>query len=475
MQPVKTLNDEVIWYEEDEVTCAYLLESGELQRSKNNKISKEEMQLENIKPGVFIGLKHILSDVENECAYCTITCVTDCNLFKLMKEDLIDILNIGEAKSRLIGQLAKIARRSNVVADILQVDPKHSKKLTIKTLCFDSSNWVLEAFEDRVKSFNKEIEHLDIYIDMRFTSDPLSERTAHNAAGSEAVCIFVNDDASAGPLRLLAANGVKLVTLRCAGFDRVDRGFAEALNMTATRVPAYSPYAVAEHGIALLQTLNRRIHRAVNRVKDANYTIDGFAGIDIHGKTVGVLGTGKIGICLCNILLGFGANLVCYDKFPNKELATRKGVEYVNSSDDVWRRSIIVFLMTPLLPETYHLFNYETLKIVQKGVTIINTSRGGLIDTEALLEGLRDGVIAGAGLDVYEHEAGLFFNDMSSKPIKDRTLAELIARNNVILTPHQAFFTKDAVTSIVDTTLNNIVMFVQGKTGRDHENDILKL
>jgi len=342
----------------------------------------------------------------------------------------------------------------------------------LRVLCYDSAAWVREAFGERLVKFHKEQKALKIH--MTFSADTLGTETVSNAAGYDAVCLFVNDTADPEILQHMSAMGVEMIAMRCAGFDRVHRGAAEIFGFTVARVPAYSPYAVAEHGVSLLMSLNRKIHRAVPRVKDMNFTLDGLTGFDLHGKTVGVLGTGKIGVCLCEILLGFGVNLLCMDPYPNAQLKTRKGVTYV-SVDEIWPACDVIFFMMPLMEATKHMLNSKVIPKLKKGVVIINTSRGGLIETGALLEGLRSGVIAGAGLDVYEHEAGLFFRDCSAAPIQDRQLSELISLNNVILTGHQAFLTKEAVDNIADTTVMNLKLFTEGKRGRDHPNDIFKL
>jgi D-lactate dehydrogenase len=262
-----------------------------------------------------------------------------------------------------------------------------------------------------------------------------------------------------------------MIAMRCAGFDRVDQKAARAHGLTVARVPAYSPYSVAEHAIALLMTVNRRIHKASARVKMANFTLDaGLLGMDIHGKTVGVMGTGKIGQILCNILLGFGANILCYDVFENEELKQKGGV-YV-SQDEIFAKSDVIFLMMPLLPATHHTINESVLPKLKKGVILINTARGGLIDTKALLSGLQSGIISGCGLDVFENEQAYFFQDWSARNIEDPDLVSLLGNNKVVLTAHQAFFTQEAVDKIVGTTLENLKDYMNGHTGCDHPNSI---
>ena len=263
-----------------------------------------------------------------------------------------------------------------------------------------------------------------------------------------------------------------MIAMRCAGFDRVDTKAAKAFDMTVARVPAYSPYAVAEMAVALLMSVNRKIHHASNRVKMANFTLDaGLMGMDIHGKTVGVMGTGKIGRIMCDIMLGFGVELLCYDVYENQSLKDKGGV-YV-TQDEIYARSDILMLAMPLIKPTYHTINEDTLGKLKPGVILINTSRGGLVSTKALLKGLQSGVIGGVGMDVYENEQDYFFQDWSAKHIADEDLMSLLGNNNVVLTAHQAFFTKEAVSQIVKTTLENVHAFTTGQTGQDHPNNCI--
>jgi D-lactate dehydrogenase len=359
-------------------------------------------------------------------------------------------------------------------------DDKNSKQ-TCRVLCYDATSWVTEGFKPAVEAFNKahredseEYNAMPVRIEMDFTTERLGERSATFAAGYDAVCLFVNDTASDKVIQTLSLLGVKLIAMRCAGFDRVDGRAALAYGMTVARVPAYSPYAVAEHAVALLMAVNRKISKASNRVKMANFTLDaGLMGMDIHGKTVGVMGTGKIGQILFNIMLGFGAELLCYDVFENEEIK-QKGGKYV-SKDEIYERCDVIFLMMPLLPATHHTINREVISKLKKGVILINTSRGGLVDTQALLAGLRSEIVGGVGIDVYEHEQDYFFQDWSARNVKDPDLVALLGHNNVILTAHQAFFTKEAVDKIVSTTLDNIRDFKYGMTSYLHPNSCLPM
>jgi len=347
------------------------------------------------------------------------------------------------------------------------------KRNVCKVLCYDTTSWVKEGFTPAIQEFNKQKGEDDVSIVMDFTTERLGEKSATFAAGYDAVCLFVNDTANATVLKTLSLLGVKMVAMRCAGFDRVDTKAAKAYGLTVARVPAYSPYAVAEMGLALLMTLNRKVHRACNRVNDGNFTLDGgLMGMDIYGKTVGVMGTGKIGQILCNIIKGLGADLVCYDVFESEFVKSIGGV-YV-SKDEIYAKSDVIFLMMPLLPTTHHTINDDVLPKLKKGVLLINTARGGLVNTKSLVKGLRNGTIGGVGMDVYENEADYFFQDWSARTIQDEDLVTLMSMHNVVMTAHQAFFTKEAVNKIVQTTIENIRDFKEGKTGKSHPNSVIR-
>ncbi len=280
------------------------------------------------------------------------------------------------------------------------------------------------------------------------------------AQGCEAVCCFVNDQLNAEVLKGLAEQGVKLVALRCAGFNQVDLEAARSLGITLTRVPEYSPHAIAEHTLGLILMLNRQLHRAHHRVRENDYSLNGLLGFDLYGKTVGVIGTGKIGRNFSQIMLGLGCRVVAYDPFPNEALRSA-GVEYVEL-EDLWPQSDIISLHCPLTPDNYHLINAEALLKMKPGVMLINTGRGGLLDTKAVITGLKSSQVGYLGLDVYEEEGDLFFEDHSSQLLQDDVFARLLTFPNVVITGHQAFFTREALTAIAETTLNNINGFAQG-------------
>jgi len=307
---------------------------------------------------------------------------------------------------------------------------------------------------------------------LSFLEARLSAATSGLANGAGAVCAFVNDEVNADVLANLASMGVRLVALRAAGFNNVDLEAARREGITVARVPAYSPHAVAEHTIALILSLNRKTHRAYNRVREGNFALDGLLGFDLAGKTAGVVGTGKIGEVVCRILTGFGCTVLAHDPQPNAA-CEQMGVRYV-PLDEVLSRSDIVSLHCPLTPATHHLIDAQALERVKRGVMLINTSRGAVIDTRAVLRGLKDGTIGHLGLDVYEEEADLFFEDLSQRFIDDDVFARLLTFPNVLITGHQAFFTEEALGNIAETTIDNITSFE--RTGRAvHEVSVEKI
>ncbi len=288
-------------------------------------------------------------------------------------------------------------------------------------------------------------------VQLSFLETKLNEDTVQLAKGCDAVCVFVNDTVNAAVIDKLHEYGVKLIALRSAGYNNVDVKAAFG-KVHVVHVPAYSPYAVAEHAIALLLTSVRRIHKAYNRTRDFNFSLNGLTGFDFHGKTVGVIGTGKIGRIFIDICRGFGMKVIAYDRFP----AQNSGIDYV-TLEDLFERSDIISLHCPLTDETRHMINGDAIGKMKKGVVIVNTSRGGLIDAEALLEGIKARKIGASCLDVYEEEADVFFEDRSGHILNDDLLSRLISMPNVIVTSHQAFLTEEALNNIAETTVNNIL------------------
>ena len=300
-------------------------------------------------------------------------------------------------------------------------------------------------------------------IRFRFLETKLNEDTAELARGCDAVCVFVNDTVNAAVIEKLYQCGVRLIALRCAGYNNVDVRAAFG-KIHVVHVPAYSPYAVAEHAIALLLTSVRRIHKAYNRTREFNFSLNGLTGFDFHGKTVGVIGTGKIGRIFIDICRGFGMKVIAYDRFP----APDSGIDYV-TPDELFARSDVISLHCPLTDETRHMIDAAAIEKMKKGVVIVNTSRGGLIDTEALLEGIKARKIGAACLDVYEEEADIFFEDRSGHILNDDLLSRLISMPNVIVTSHQAFLTEEALDNIAETTVSNILSYFEKDSICDNE------
>jgi len=290
----------------------------------------------------------------------------------------------------------------------------------------------------------------------------LEPKTTLLATGFEAVCVFVNDNLGAETLEILAKEGTKLITLRCTGFNNVDLDAAARLGMKVVRVTSYSPYSVAEHAVGLILMLNRKLYRAYNRVRDDNFSLDGLLGFDLRDRTVGIVGTGKIGQIFAQIMAGFGCHLLGYDAYPNATFEKLGDAKYV-SLEEIWQRSDIISLHCPLLPETQNMVNQDAIAKMKDGVMLINTSRGKLVDTKAVIEGIKTGKIGYVGIDVYEEEEHLFFEDLSDTIIQDDTFQLLQSFSNVVITAHQAFFTENALKDISRTTITNLTDFEQGK------------
>jgi D-lactate dehydrogenase len=317
---------------------------------------------------------------------------------------------------------------------------------------FDTKSYDEESFNKINEKYNFEI---------KYFKGHLNRNNVILTKDADAVCIFVNDIADAEIIDALAENGVKLIALRCAGFNNVDISAAQG-KIAVVRVPAYSPYAVAEHAVALMMALNRKTHRAYLRTRDGNFALNGLMGFDMHGKTAGIIGTGKIAKILIHILKGFGMNILAYDLYPDYNFARENDVVYT-TMDELYHNSDIISLHCPLTDETKYLINDYSISKMKDGVMIINTGRGQLIHTNALIEGLKNKKIGAAGLDVYEEESEYFYEDKSDKIIDDDVLARLLSFNNVIVTSHQAFFTQEALANIASTTLQNMQDFIDGK------------
>jgi len=320
----------------------------------------------------------------------------------------------------------------------------------MKISFFSTQPYDKEYFE----RYNKQYEIL-------FFEAPLNEQTVNLAKGCDAVCCFVNDQLNASVIKLLAEAGIKIIALRCAGFNNVDLAAAKENKIVVVRVPAYSPHAVAEHALALIMTLNRKTHKAYNRVREGNFALHRLTGFDIYGKTVGVIGTGKIGQCFAHIMLGLGCNVLAFDLIANKDMEAA-GVNYLPLIE-VLKQSNIVSLHCPLTEQTKHIINKDTLNMMKTGAMLINTSRGALIDTKAAIDALKKGKLGYLGIDVYEQEEKLFFHDLSENIIEDDVIMRLLSFSNVLITAHQGFLTDEALTQIALVTLQNLGAFEQGE------------
>ena len=322
----------------------------------------------------------------------------------------------------------------------------------IKAIFYDVKEYDKEFFKKYGKDYN---------IEMKFLKEKLNEETVDLSKGYEVVCAFTNDTINKNVIDVMAENGVKLLAMRCAGFNNVS---LKDINdrFKVVRVPAYSPYAIAEYTVGMILALNRKIHKAYVRTREGNFSINGFMGFDLYKKTVGIIGAGKIAQILIKILKGFGTRVIAYDPYPNEKVAKELGFEFVDL-DTLYKESDIISLNCPLTKETKYIINRESMNKMKDGVMIVNTGRGMLIDSIDLIEALKDKKIGSAALDVYEEEEEYFFEDMSNKVIEDDILGRLLSFHNVLITSHQAYFTEEAVEAITKTTLDNIKDFAEGK------------
>uniref|UniRef100_A0A7S1IRP1 Cyclic nucleotide-binding domain-containing protein n=1 Tax=Eutreptiella gymnastica TaxID=73025 RepID=A0A7S1IRP1_9EUGL len=433
---------------------AFFIVQGEVQRTKL--VDGQKMVIDVAKTGTCLGLLHLLNE---DPSFATATAVGQVKVFYLGSKEFSKVLVDEPLLSRAFTYtLAKKVRQFSKIL------PKqdHSTDSKPRVVLYDSkSYWV--------QQFNRVNEAENLGFEIHYVNERLSPATATLAEGAVAVICFVNDDASAASLRILADVGVQMISMRCAGYDRVDLQASRAFGLLVTRVPAYSPYAVAEHAMSLCLSLNRHLCRASQRTREYDFRLEGLLGFDMYGKTVGVLGTGRIGQIFIDICLGFGCKIIAYDKFPSKALIEAGNVQYV-TQEQVLANSDVISLHAPLLPETHHMINDATIATMKQGVIIINCGRGGLIDTKALIRGLTSGHVGGAGLDVYENESEYFFADPSAHVVQDQDLSLLLQFPNVILTAHQAFFTQEGVGEIARVSLNNVKKFVEGATYQTHPN-----
>lgn len=404
--------------------------------------------LRTLGPGDFGGLTSITLDQPRSAS---LRAVGPATVWTLGRADTLRLLERCPdfARSVIAALSAKERRKTQRLANLMGTEAGQRFRVAF----FDAKAYDKSSFAPLLEP--------DVYV--TWLSTRLDAHTAELAGGHQAVCVFVNDDLSGDCLRRLAQLGVGVVALRCAGFNNVDLDVAEQLGLAVLRVPAYSPHAVAEHTVALLLAINRKTHRAFNRVREGNFSLAGLVGMDLHGRTAGVVGLGKIGQCCAVILRGFGMRVLAYDLAPDRTFAAQHGLELCEL-DALLAQSDVITLHAPLVPATHHLINAQRLARTKPGVLLINTSRGGLVDAQALVDALKSGHVGGAGLDVYEEEGGYFFEDHSGDVINDDLLARLMTFNNVLITSHQAFLTGEALHNIAETTLANLRAFASGST-----------
>ena len=433
----------------------YIISSGQCQALKKHPQTDRDVWLRSLQTYDFIGLTSAFRPKPRSA---TVIAESEVIVYAIshqqFQEALLGRADHAEILRCLFDLFSENIRKKN--RQVIESRKNESASGKYPVAVFDSKPYTQESFS-RLGGEEFDFHHYD----MRLTPE-----TAPLAEGFAAVVGFVNDDLSEPTLRQLRDSGVGLIALRCAGFNNIDLGAAKALGLSITRVPAYSPHAVAEHSLALILALNRRIHKAYQRVREGNFRLDGLVGFDLFGQTVGILGTGKIGKCMVKILQGMGCNILCYDKFKDDEINKMDGVRYCQL-DELLSKSRVISLYLPLNPETLHIIDEEAIKKMQDGVMLINTSRGALVETQALIDGLKSGKIGAAGLDVYEEESAYFFEDFSQKTINDDTLARLLTFNNVVVTSHQAFLTEQALENIAGTTLVSLREYFQGKRGSD--------
>ena len=453
----------VVSFAPEEVVCAegepgdnmYIVKSGELRVMKATQAG-QSVEIEVLRPGDFGG---VMSLFTQEPRSATLQAKGDVELWVLDHATFQTLLEGSPAlaNAMLAFMTHHLRDESLIVARLRTMEKADGLRIAV----FDSKSYSKAIFTE----CNRHAYALTFF-EHRLTPD-----TVASAMGFDVACAFVNDTVNAAVVERLKEMGVGLIAMRCAGYNNVDLAACERCGVSVVRVPAYSPQSVAEHSIALIMALNRRTHRAHARVREGNFSLDGLVGFEVHGKTVGIVGTGRIGCCAVNILLGFGCRVLAYDKFPNKDLEKRAGVTYTDL-DILLRESDIVSLYLPLLPDTHHLIDEAAIAKMKRGVMIINTSRGGLVDAQALVDGLKTGQIGSAGLDVYEEESEYFFEDFSDAVITDDVLARLMSLNNVLITSHMAFLTQEALRSIADTTFDNIKEYEEGKQGADLTNGV---
>jgi D-lactate dehydrogenase len=447
---------ELVFREGDPGDYVFVIERGVVEVTKLTDAGVE-VPLRELGVGEVGGLTSMSTEKRRSA---TLRAREESRVVTVAKHQFLDLLahHIELSQALIMHLSAKVRGKTRQVAALKASGALDSRT---KIAFFDAKSYDRNSFDTRLS------EGLRIH----YFEPRLGPATAGLARGFPIVCAFVNDDVRASVIEQLAASGVELIAMRCAGYNNVDLDAAAAHGISVVRVPAYSPHAVAEHTVALILALNRKVHRAHSRVREGNFSLAGLVGFDLRGKTAGIVGFGKIGQCLAKILRGFDMDVLATDARPNEALAAQLGVRYV-SLDELLGQSHIVSLHAPLVPETHHLIDAERIARMQHGVMLINTSRGGLVDSHALIQALKTGQVGSAGLDVYEEESDYFFEDHSDQVITDDLLARLMTFNNVIITSHQAFLTEDALGNIADTTLGNIAEYLAGKRGEQLTNGV---
>lgn len=445
-KPVSFKHDHLLCSEGDPGDCMYLIDEGTIHVLKKGKTSVD-IKIAELGAGDVAGMMALF---DGEPRSATMRTSGDVSLWKIDRAAFRHLIETHPAVSK--GMLSVLScylrRESSIVTELRSRDEENRLKVAV----FDSKPYVEQSFT---------AQNDDRYA-LKFFDARLSADTAVMADGFKVVCTFVNDQVDRKTIEELGKRGVQMLALRCAGYNNVDLEACRENNISVARVPAYSPHSVAEHAVALMMALNRHIHRANNRIREGNFSLNGLVGFDMHEKTVGIVGAGKIGQCAIDILVGFGCRVLVYSRTPKED--ERASVTYV-SFDELLRRSDIISLHLPLNSETHYLINAENIEKMKTGVMLINTSRGGLVNTLALIEALKSGKVGSTGLDVYEEESGYFFEDCSDSVIADDVLARLTTFNNVMVTSHMAFLTKEALANIADTTLDNIKEFEDGTRG----------
>ncbi len=451
LEPVSVDEGDVVCREGESGDAMFIVTSGTLRVSRRAGGGEEEATIAEMGEGEVFGVMTLFDRAARQA---TVRAEESAELYRLDADTFQGLMD--DEPAMATSMLSCLARRlrheTHAVESLRAGDTDRRPAVAV----FDTKPYTEETFV----ATNRER-----YV-LKFFEPRLGPDTAGLAAGFQVVCAFVNDVLNAEVVEMLADGGTGLIAMRCAGYNNVDLEACIRRGVSAVRVPAYSPHAVAEHATALMLGLNRHIHRAAGRIREGNFSLKGLIGFDMHGKTVGVIGTGKIGAALVGIMRGFGCRVLAFDKYPDDSLAAREAVEYVEL-DRLLGESDIISLHVPLTPETRYLIDVEAIDRMKSGVMLINTSRGGLVDTRALIDGLKSGKVGSAGLDVYEEESEYFFEDFSDTVITDDVLARLTTFNNVLVTSHQGFLTREALQAIAETTLSSVGEYVQGRRGKE--------